>query len=134
MSRGVSKIEQRLASKIESGEFYEAHQMYRTIASRYKWVIKSVLFGIFYRYKVWKFPILNQYYFEILGSLFRFGVTWFYTDMFNGFLEFSITLNLRFYEETMIKISNWENLNLKFITLEEILALFFIHILERFST
>jgi len=36
MSRGVSKIEQRLSSKIDNGEFYEAHQMYRTIASRYK--------------------------------------------------------------------------------------------------
>jgi len=36
MSRGVSRIEQRLKSKIDSGDFYEAHQMYRTIASRYK--------------------------------------------------------------------------------------------------
>lgn len=36
MSRGVSRIEQRLKSKIEGGEYYEAHQMYRTIASRYK--------------------------------------------------------------------------------------------------
>merc|ERR1712233_170911 len=36
MSRGVSRIEQRLKSKIDSGGFYEAHQMYRTIASRYK--------------------------------------------------------------------------------------------------
>ena len=38
MSRGVSRIEQRLKSKIEGGEYYEAHQMYRTIASRYKYV------------------------------------------------------------------------------------------------
>lgn len=36
MSRGVSRIEERLSSKIADGEFYEAHQMIRTLASRYR--------------------------------------------------------------------------------------------------
>jgi hypothetical protein len=42
MSRSVAKIEQRLASKIEEGEYYEAHQMIRTIASRYKYGVVNL--------------------------------------------------------------------------------------------
>jgi len=38
MSRGANtdKIEKRLKSKIKSGEYYEAHQIVRTIFSRQK--------------------------------------------------------------------------------------------------
>ena len=39
MSRSsTARIEQRVRKKIEDGEFYEAHQMYRTIFSRQKYV------------------------------------------------------------------------------------------------
>ena len=39
MSRSsTARIEQRVRKKIEDGEFYEAHQMYRTIFSRQKLV------------------------------------------------------------------------------------------------
>ena len=41
MSRsGTARIENRVKQKIKDGEFYEAHQMYRTIFSRQKWVAK----------------------------------------------------------------------------------------------
>ena len=40
MSRsGTARIENRVKQKIKDGEYYEAHQMYRTIYARQKWVI-----------------------------------------------------------------------------------------------
>ena len=45
MSRSsTARIEQRVRKKIEDGEFYEAHQMYRTIFSRQKLVEYMVQF------------------------------------------------------------------------------------------
>ena len=44
MSRSsTARIEQRVRKKIEDGEFYEAHQMYRTIFSRQKYVNRLFL-------------------------------------------------------------------------------------------
>ena len=48
MSRSsTARIEQRVRKKIEDGEFYEAHQMYRTIFSRQKLVEQFSEMSIF---------------------------------------------------------------------------------------